>query len=883
MVLIYSEEKYPLLEQLLGDWVRMMIGDSSLARLWTKSGFSFQYDVEMVVAESVNEDDDDESVVLPLEYRTPGIRKKSCVENSPCFNEYANGFDTRNFPETIKTPQCKTDCRSGHFNVSKGSFCEVIEDVRSQISDDDVMIVEDTFDDTPDTIGIVHDASGRLPSGFANEMVVNESGEQRFNESPESVANRGGNRRCARVAESQTIDNANRSLYVDGPQPTEDLSDAQTLHASTRNNRDKRNGTPLADGDKVQIIDEKMPQLETNDAPFFTAVPHGVNSYINENHSKKAMPNGTNIHMENGSPGIALPKNVSTQGSEFVVHPTQVVARNDVQVFSDDDMELDEPLQSRPVKIKNSASQRNGTSSNGNRQQSVSVANSDQHIAAKQSHQRRNVHSLQVISQAERISSQIPVDDVIPIVDLDEENEIGERNCHKTQDHVRTHAGAPHHSTQVVNRVESVSSRIRNARLTVVVRDSIDIKSQIAADVESYEEDAIADPCKNVAVDRSRTPDTPIGANLPPPPVLIRADSHSTPDEIFEIHKKRDALPTSQRSTRSRVPNPPNADAIEIVSSTEIRQTERVEPKAIIVAQPKRAPLIASAPAIVTNSLPRPKQCCGDFDDSIYEESTQKLPGKNSFCDGIIVIDDDEDDEPVRATAPPKPRQKAAKENESPKPRKTAVSRAKASAPSKPRQKAATRAKSAPKKPKKTPAHHVNNFLFQTPKAKNRGKANDLYGPVSPCSDIVSMESIGRGGTRKRKLFSKDSALEDLDDDADEPDPEPKRRKTQDFDEILETTVSSCADLEDGRKKNPEQYMKRVAQNMKKLSQPDAFDLLKMDSEEKVATVSYTAYRASLQTTKSRVNNVESKSTKRSTCKTSVIWMRVQWLGADTI
>lgn len=837
------------------------------------------------MAESVKsctEDDDDECFAVPLEQRTPGIRKMSCVEESPYAREYANGFDTRNFPATLKTPQCKTNCGSEHYNVSEFSG-EPNKDVQPKITADGAMIV-----DTADTIEIEHIASGRLPPGFANEMVFNGSGQLRSNESPERVTSEGGDGRYTRVAESQTIRNeatsANSSRCMD--EPTEDLSNAIALHVSLRN-RDKRNGNSVSDGDKSERIDQRKPQLDTNDSPTNAAILQCAYSCANGDQSEKATPNETNNRKETGSAGIALAKNVSAQGSEFVVHPTQVIALNDVQILSDDDMDLEEPLQLSPVNIRHSASQRNGTSPSGNRQQSPRNVNSSQRIPTKHSqpsespNQRRNVHSTQVIRRADPISLQILAAAVIQNVDSGEENEIGGRDGHKTQDRVRTPIETPqhqiNHSTQVVNRVESAATRIQNAHLTIVVRDSISISSQ----------DAIADLCeKDEAVNGSRTPGTPEDDNNAPPPVTILADVHSTPDEIIEIIEKSDARSTSRCSTRTRGPHPPNADVIESFNSSVIHQ-ERAKPRTIIVAQPKRTPLITSTPAKMTNSLPRQNVCFDNRDGSIYDKPTQAMPKKKPVmlpteADDVINLIDDEDDGDDEEYVPPKPRRKAAvraKENESPRLR----SRVKASAPSKPRQIAASRAKSAPKKSKKTPSRHVRNFDFEMPKSKNRNKANEPPGPgpVSPCSDIASMESIGREAPRKRKLFSIELAqdeLEDLDADADADSVQaPKRQRTKNFDEISETTVSSAAELDDSRKKNPEKFLDRVVENWNKLSQSEVFDSLKVDSKVNVAKngcATY-SYRASMRTTKSRVNSVGSNSTKKSTCITSVILMRV--------
>lgn len=323
--------------------------------------------------------------------------------------------------------------------------------------------------------------------------------------------------------------------------------------------------------------------------------------------------------------------------------------------------------------------------------------------------------------------------------------------------------------------------------------------------------------------------------------ILVRADIHSTPFEVDNIYKKK-MTHSKKGATRARKSHPSvNDDAIEPYNYDEPVRVDAQQPQMTIAkpksarskipiaeAQKKRAVAEHTVPASAKErkSLPKLSQR-----DPIYDAPTQSFKKQSSYVcrtfavQDIIDLDDDEESKntlPVerRPQNPPKAKPSTARN----------------------RSKKTTRAARKTTQKKKSSVHHVN-FVIGTPKPKRRQnrKSGSMNPVVSPCSEIVSMTAAAAGGRtiKKRRLFSSDAALDAIDrhdDDGDTRPIEPKQCNTTKFDEILDSTISTSAEIDDkNRSKLSTNFFKRAKKNVDKINLSvaspaiDPFDLLRMD------------------------------------------------------
>lgn len=525
---------------------------------------------------------------------------------------------------------------------------------------------------------------------------------------------------------------------------------------------------------------------------------NAILSPFNGNYLQNATKNETNR-----IDSAVIPPPIKSIG--FFVHPTQIIAPKNSRMFSDNAIEVLLPLQS-PKGVKTLRSERAMNSQNITPQQ------------IEQSLKNCGQKTTDVPNSSERI-----------------ECEIGKSLPRRSPSLQIVHP------TQFIRRAEPIPSQIETNAFVQIEDDESRKKFEVTK--------------------RYSKPSAETKPSKRPTTITIRADVHSTPAEIAEIHLKRDKASELNSmhnvSTRKKVSRDAiDLDAIEIIAQPKnVRKNDNQSTEESGAFVPSQSQVMESSPY--------------HKDDPIYDAHTQTIltcgtpPFQAPIVDNYIQILDDDDDEPIK---PPKPRRKASTVR--------------------------TRAKAIPKtqrKTKNTPANHVN-FDFDTPQPKgrqNRKKANEKPIPVSPCSEIASKTTTERGSPRKRKLYNKDAELDKLEDNNDDDYVFPANRKRSNaarFEELLETTVSTAADIEESRKENPKKFFNRVAENMHKISSQtkkvpsapavDAFDSLRMETNNVRSSenVSY-SYRSSTQTN-SKINNKQIYSTKTSTCKKSVIFMR---------
>lgn len=748
---------------------------------------------------------------------------------------------------------------------------------RSEPSDCEMIVEESENGGEQDESDIVEIDDGvSIQSADSIEVHVNE--ELRSNsgcKSPESAPRRGS------IDEPHT----NGSENADEPQQNGVHNDDVGLSSSTHN---KVGRSPIVN----ERNREKVASLEfRNNGNRLQKV-----TVKEVNNQKRTIPVGTSS--VNG---------VQPKRKKFNVNPKQIVVQNDPIEVSDDDLE--EPCQS-PKRVKTAQSKHSATakSTNGASQWNkqlyhrgrksieFNLRECNGHEVDDHFHQtyvertpalEHVVHPTQLISRAKPIPSQrangerascwtpAAMEIVHPTQDIPRQTNrsrfASSPDCtvHSTQ----TFSDQIVHPTQIVSFAESSQSAKDTNGVIRIEAVSPDEVTDVARTQMSRKAKQAAN---SSASERSST-------------ILVVADVHSSPSEIDAIVKKReeDAAKRSSKSTSSRkpAPQPNDIDAIELYDTYDERRKKEMKNSSLIVAQPKRtrksptqstsktvpkvAPKFAKASSKQT---PQQNATADGGDDSIYYVSTQPRrqtndserhePVKATVDEIINRLHEDHDPPEMSASVEP-PMEPLPVE------------------PFKPRRKAIAsrpRAKAAPKTQRKTKntSSKQPKLTFEMPKSRQtRKKVIENNGGVSPCSEIASVPTIGRGASVKRKLYNKGDEIIDLDGD-DLPPVQSKRINTN-YEDILDTTVSTT-----GCGKKSVKFLDRVAENMDKISShakkpsppEDPFDALRMetDNENGIRSdgkVSY-SYRTSSKA-KPDVNTPRICSTKKSTSKKNVI------------
>lgn len=820
--------------------------------------FLFQFNVYIEVPESdcsLNDDDDDEDgqfvspFPLPLETRTFGIRRLSRVDASSYQSEGSirKSKQTLDFPATNETYLSKSySTNITSLSIRSDSSCMIVdvpesnyEDPRvNEISVDEPVILyeEASIDD------VVINASGDLRSGMANGL-------------PIIAANNNISGLGTVDGPQKSSKRRYRSHVVDEKQQTSDYDDNGALNLSTRrriNCSQNDDGKTANTSNRSAISCVLDLSLKTDDRKISAASSKQPTNHVVRNYSPK-MPTRTN-YKQNQASEISPAKNASTKREEFVVHPTQTIAQNDVRVLPNDEMEIKEQRYP-PKRVEGTLSNR-------------TVAVNSQNRALQPNEQKRYLLENQNHSNLKERGTVV-----------DHSHSIKEPK-NDNREPSPLHSRCIIHPTQIIRRIKPLPSP--NKTYSVIQIEDVDSDEENTA-VQAVDRNKSA--VSSTAMDRST-------------PKLVRPDLHTTPTKMDEIHKKNEAINwrSLESSKEKRAQSSPSFDFDAIEScDPPIISTERVKQKSLIIALPKRArknvtpsidrtdPFVPSPSKVAKAPSHQQDNPCS-FVDLIYDVPTQELSKNNKAKypdtvttggdDIISLLDDDDEPEVPVFVDPPKPRKKAS----------TVRSRTKA-------------APKTVRNTKKSPANHVS-FVFEAPKMKRRQSRRKVVknlGSLSPCSEMGSMAKLGNGASKKRKLFNRDAALDEIepiDDGDDVLSVKPKRSKTMEFDELLETTVSTAADLDATRKNNPKKFFNRVTENMNKISSQvkttplsptkmtpipavDPFDALKEDSmnlKNSMGKVTY-SYRTSKKT-KSQTKNSRISSTKTSTCKTSVICIR---------
>lgn len=849
---------------------------------------------------SCNGDEDEAQFVSPfplsLDTRAIGIRKLSCVDASSYQSEESIPNGKKKMAPN-KTYSLKSGSLTNNTSLDEHSdFSCVIVDAPESNDEHGRVNEPGTFREESPIYDVNMNESRDLRSGNADGTPMSEasndaSGDAKSIDEPQKSGRR--------------IDEESRSQIVDEPEQIGKYDDNGALNLSMRRKIDH---VPNADVKTSNISNRSAIScglnlsLKADDRKISAASLNRSTSSVVAKYSPNVpkLANNYNVAAEN-----SLARNVPTKRKDIDVFPTQTIARNDVQVFSDDEMDLEEQSYS-PKRVKapflNRTVQAN--SQNGglqpNEQRSYFLENQshanfsernkiNDHVRSirkpenekcdpRPSHSRQNVQPTQIIRRIKTLPSPSSLLENQSLSNLSKSSKISDHYRSIENEECDPH---PSHSRQTVHPTQTIR-RIK----PLLLPNEIDSIIQI----EDGDENTVVP-----AVDRNKSAGSSIALDRSTP-ILVSAVIHTTPDEMDRIYEEKETINwrslDNSRSNRAQSSQPFDFDAIESYDPR-VKTAGRVKQTPINIALPESARKncklsFDKSEPFVSSKLPKSsshqQENSRNLVDSIYDMPTQVISKNNTpkfqktvraeVDDIISLLDDDAEPEPAVPIKSPKPGKKAS----------TARNRAKAAPKTK-------------RNTKKTPANHVN-FVFEAPNTKrrqSRKKVVENLRSVSPCSEIASMATVGIGASKKRKLFNRDAAVDELeliDDGSEILSVKPTQSKTTEFDELLETTISSGADLDDKRRNNPKKFFNRVTENMNKISSQtrrtpltptkttpspaiDPFDALKddsMDLKNSMGKVTY-SYRTSKKT-KSQIKNNRTSSTKTSTCKTSVICIR---------